>query len=254
MEEYLNEDRFTDLVIWVASQLNQDLNPVALHAAITAMEDRLFATDQSLQQQKQVMLQLRPAVHRNGRYHLKKMMLHAALRLAMLGLLALYGDRMNTSPALQKLQLSRSFAIDVLWQIALERSPKLNGPDMSLSRAAARQEAAEGCPHPMGTEELVQYLQQSLPFLPEDEDTDPETAGWYVVANWLDLDISVNDKPWPSYDGAVSLGDLRNGTLVYVLEAPGYKGLHVSQNVWGRIRWHDGYAWIPMNLMVRISC
>ena len=80
-----------------------------------------------------------------------------------------------------------------------------------------------------------------------------EGTGWYVVANWLDMDILINDAPKPSYEGANPLGTIANGTLVYILNAQGYRGLHASSGVWGRIWWKGAIAWIPMNLLVRIG-
>lgn len=109
---------------------------------------------------------------------------------------------------------------------------------------------------PQGTssaESLPQHLRDALPSASILAQADEATCGWYAVANWLDFSISVNDRPIPSYDGAMVLGTLANGMVIYVLEARGYKGLHVSKGVWGRIVWQDGFAWIPMNLTVKLN-
>lgn len=40
--------------------------------------------------------------------------------------------------------------------------------------------------------------------------------GWYVVANWTDEIIAMNDAPFPDYDGSSTLMYIPNGTVLYV--------------------------------------
>ena len=100
--------------------------------------------------------------------------------------------------------------------------------------------------------QIVEVAQQTLPKTEIRTEYNGTGAGWYVVANWQDFCVNVNDEPRATYDGAHELGTIPNGTLVYVLSAPGYRGLHVSGGVWGRVLWKGGIAWVPMNLLIRV--
>ena len=164
----------------------------------------------------------------------EKLTLQAAFRVTMLGLHALYGDRMFESAALKKLRLSHLCHVDRLWKQIINLYPRLNEePDCSLALTAQRRKTFEPVPKLPVTDpsKIIQLFESALP--PSDilATADPSSCGWYVVANWLDFQISVNDSPMPTYDGAMQLTEINNGTIIYVLSAPGYKVLHVSPSV-----------------------
>ena len=100
--------------------------------------------------------------------------------------------------------------------------------------------------------EIAELAERALPTPEERAAYGDVGAGWYVVSNWQDFCVNVNDSPRATYDGARELGTVPNGTLLYVLSAPGYRGLHVSGGVWGRIKWNGSVAWVPMNLLMRV--
>lgn len=119
LEDAMDEENFMDAVIYTAAQLNQDVNPLSLHSVLTDYENSLFSSDYWLERYRDFLLRLRPVLNKQGNYNMKKLMLQAALRVTMLGLHALYGDRMHDSEALKKLRLSRVCSIGVLWELSL---------------------------------------------------------------------------------------------------------------------------------------
>lgn len=254
MEDALDEDTLLSVTIWTAAVIEQSIDPLALHAALTEYEERLAATDGWFNQIHFFFDQLRPVPHSDGRVHVKKLFLHAAFRLTLLALHALYGDRMLESPALKKLRISHICRMDVFWKYAVNLSPRIAGADFSHVREAARQKAVMG-PKPSTADPalLAEQFRALMPDAQAMAESDPETRGWYIAANWMDVRTSVNDGPLSTHDGAEQLAEIPNGTVVYVLSAPGYNGLHVSKGVWGKILWQGRPAWLPMNLMVKID-
>ena len=257
LEEHLSVQEMVLLVGWMVTALNQDVHPQRIHDALNVMEEAVFPKDSEAEKLACFFRGLRPRAKSADDHDLKLLRLQAALRVSFLGLHALCGDRMNDSAALKVLRLSRVCHMSELWSMVSEVSPRINGRDFSHVHAAMlaqeKKDRAEPLPGDRLLAQTETLFRQALP--PEkirNEHAD-DTAGWYIVANWTDLTISVNTYPRPSYDGGVKLGDLENGTLVYVLSAPGYRGLHVSANVWGKILWQGRLAYIPMNLMVKLQ-
>ena len=256
LEEHLTVDELLQLVGWMAAALDQDVHPRLIHRALDALEDEAFREDPVLEGQAEFFRSLRPAAGRETD-DLKQLRLRAALRLTLLGLHALYGDHMNDSEALRVLRSSRACHAETLQLMAAERSPRLSGDNFSHVLAAERVLQEENAPQTLSGEALLGSAAACFRgALPEKAVLAARTgpnAGWYIVANWTDLSISVNARPLPSYDGGEKQGELENGTLVYVLSAPGYRGLHVSAGVWGLIQWKGQPAYIPMNLTVRLK-
>lgn len=254
LEDSLDEDNLLSITIWTAAVIEQSIDPMELHTALTEYEQRLVATDIWFNQLSYFFSQLRPAHVPDGKVHTKKLFLQAALRVTFLALHALYGDRMLESTALKKLRISHVCRIDVFWKYAVNLSPRIMGADFSHVREAARQKDTMGpAPSTADPTLLAEHFRARMPDAQDMAESDPETRGWYIAANWMDVRTSINDSPMPTYEGAKQLAEITNGTVVYVLSAPGYNGLHVSKGIWGKIIWQGRPAWLPMNLMVKIS-
>ena len=262
LEDNLDPEKLLHITVWTAFALDRDMNPLSLHAALTTMEDAIVSegSDAEFAELYDFFVSLRPAGQDAELVHQKKLFLQAALRFSMLGLHALYGDRMIVSTALTKLRACRYCDPAMLWDAASSFAPRVNdgeglGWQPSLRGRQYARESVSSKPAEKAdpVPALTSIASTALP--PEEVRAahGGEGAGWYVVANWLDFDIYVNDVPRPTYDDAHELGKLSNGTLVYVLNAEGYQGLHASGGVWGSIWWHGVIAWIPMNLMIRID-
>ena len=260
MEESLDEHRLMYMTLWFSSVIHDEIDPLVIHQAITDLEEDICNgnCDFEFKAQYRFFRSLRPPGDDKG--DARKLHLQAALRLTMLGLHATYGDRMTESSALKRLRSSRLCNPDTLWAKAMTLAPRLDAGSFS-PRLAAKQRAIEAKAETPGqgqsgdalVEEIADLAAAALP--PEDlrRSASAENAGFYVVSNWLDFSISVNDSPRSTYQGAKELGSLPNGRLVYVQYAPGYQGLRVSPGVWGKISWRGGTAWIPMNLLTRLE-
>ena len=93
------------------------------------------------------------------------------------------------------------------------------------------------------------WLQQSQSYSPAPA---AEGDGWYAVANWTDEYICMNDRPMASYDGSHTLADIPNGTILYITEAPNYKGLHWSAGQWGHTEYGGQTGYVPLNMTVKL--
>ena len=264
MEESLEPENLLHITAWTASALDRDMNPLSIHQALTELEKGINrgGTDSEFAELYGFFASLRPGEQELSQLHQQKLFLQAAFRFSMLGLHALYGDRMTESSALIRLRACRFCEPDMLWSAVSSIVPGAN--EYGFHRDAASTEQHEGGetePTEIATPSeadnpvrLIASLAKTA--LPPDEVRaryQDDGAGWYAVANWLDADILVNDAPKPTYDGSNALGTVENGSLVYVLSGQGYRGLHASNGIWGRIWWHGTIAWIPMNLLVRID-
>ena len=260
LEEHLDHHGLMYMTLWTLSVLDEVIAPARMHLALTDLEEgiRDMGSDNEFCELYPFFLSLRPAPDAGS--DARKLYLQAAFRFTMLGLHAIYGDRMVASAALDRLRTSRLCDPNTLWDMALIEAPRIHSGGYSPRDVATKRNAGKKA-EPSGPAKNGKALVRALTAAataalpPEDVDwVDPaENAGLYVVSNWLDFSISVNDSPRSTYAGAKELGCLYNGTLVYVLHAPGYQGLRVSPNVWGMIVWHGGRAWIPMNLLTRID-
>jgi len=260
LEEHLDHHGLMYMTLWILSVLDEVIDPTRIHLALTELEEGVhdMGSDDEFCRLYPFFISLRPAP--DAAVDARKLYLQAAFRLTMLGLHAIYGDRMVESAALDRLRSSRLCDPNTLWEMALTEAPRIHSGGFS-SRVVAMKKSAVKEADPPGPEKNGRALVQALAAaataaLPPEEVNrvySGENAGLYVVSNWLDFSISVNDTPRSTYAGAKELGCLYNGTLVYVLNAPGYRGLRVSPNVWGMIAWHGGTAWIPMNLLTRID-
>ena len=260
LEENLDHHGLMYMTLWILSVLDEVIAPARVHLALTNLEEAIRDMDSDIEFRKLYAFfkSLRPAP--DAAVDARKLHLQAAFRLTMLGLHAIYGDRMVESEALDRLRASRLCDPDTLWAMALTEAPRIQDGGYSpralaLKRDSEKESDSPG--QPIDGEALVEALSAAahaaLPSEDENRAYAGDNAGLYVVSNWLDFSISVNDTPRSTYVGAKELGCLYNGTMVYVLYAPDYRGLRVSPNVWGRILWHGEPAWIPMNLLTRID-
>ena len=257
-EEHLTPETLLHIVIWTATAMDPDLNPVPVHRAITALEEELYAAGQDTEyiELYDYFVSIRPPERALEAVNQKKLSALAALRLSMLGLHALYGDRMIQSSALRRLRACRFSDPDTLWEAVRTVAPRVDEYGFGFKRAASLRQRQSAPPRDPGDSALIDEVaamaRRALPPSAAREAHTDEGAGWYVVANWLDFCVNVNDRPRATYDGAREMGTIANGTLLYVLSAPGYKGLHVSGGVWGKIVWQGREAWVPMNLLIKL--
>lgn len=78
-------------------------------------------------------------------------------------------------------------------------------------------------------------------------------AGWYVVANWTDPCVALNDTARATYRGAVLMDQVMNGTPIYVFMASGYEGLNKSSGCWGYTYYHGKFGYVPMTYLIRLK-
>lgn len=262
MEDSLNAESVLNMTVWLASVINEDLNPLAIQRAITMLEDRIHrgGYDSEFSSLYGYFSSIRIPEDVSEASQMKKLYLQAMFRFSMLGLHAIYGDLMLESEALKNLRETRLFDPDTLWDSALEFVPRLRQNGFSFAKAAVKRlEREEPQPPDISAddtallERITETARKALPSVPLREEHADANAGWYVVANWMDFCVNVNDSPRSTYVGARELDTVPNGTLLYVLSAPGYRGLHVSSGVWGKILWQGSIAWVPMNLLIRVK-
>ncbi len=260
MEENLDPGSLLHITVWLSTVMDENMNPLTIHQALSDLEDRVCRSGMDLEFMalSDFFRGLRPVVEKEDMVNMKKLYMHALLRFALLAFHAVYGDQMLTSPALARLRSCRYCDPEIFWKATLEATPRMKENGFSFLRAVRANQQAEKEPARSGTDstDLLKWMNalahSALPSAKVLEEHTGPNAGWYVVANWLDICVNVNDTPYATYDGAKELGTVPNGTLLYVLSAPGYQGLHVSFGVWGKIIWKNTIAWVPMNLLVRI--
>ena len=257
-EENLSPENLLHITAWMAAALDKDMNPLTIHRALSAMEDGIeqAGNDAEFAELYGFFTSLRPKSKDAALIQPNRLFLQAAFRFSMLGLHALYGDRMIDSPALTRLRTCRFCDPEMLWEAVSAITPRAAAQvfyPVSFFRKQAEDAPVEETEGRDPAGELSKVAMATLPPAEVRALYHDAGTGWDVVANWLDIDILINDAPKPSYEGANSLGTAVNGTLVYVLSAQGYRGLHASNGVWGRVWWHGTMAWIPMNLLVRIE-
>lgn len=262
MEEHLTPENLLHMTAWMATALDKDMNPLSIHQALNAMEDEIFqaGTDIEFAELYSFFASLRPGELDAGIVDQNRLFLQAAFRFSMLGLHAIYGDRMLDSEALIRLRTCRFCDPGILWTAVSSIVPRANQYGFRPVAAAVKKDGDVKEDSQAGELEVgdpVTYLrlfgEEALPPAEIRARYHDAGTGWYVVANWLDVDIVVNDAPKASYEGSTSLGTIANGTLIYVLSAQGYRGLHASSGVWGRVWWGGEIAWVPMNTLVHIS-
>ncbi len=261
MEEHLTPDNFLHVVIWLTMVPDENINGVVIHEALTELEERICRNgcDNEFRELYSFFVSLRPNAAVQDASNIKKLFMHAMMRFSMLGFHALYGDMMIESSALSRLRASRVCDPEMLWEAAAAVVPRVKEGLFSFQKATEmRRQDAEACPAVVQDDRALReaVAAAALNALPPGEvrleHTGPN-AGWYVVANWMDFCVNVNDTPRSTYVGARELDTMPNGTLIYVLSAPGYRGMHVSSGVWGKILWKGEIAWVPMNLLVRLD-
>ena len=259
LEEQLSPEKLLDITLWITSVLNRSIHADVFHSAITCLEDQLHAAgdDVEFDALYPCFVSLRPGAAPEAGLPAMGHFLQAVFRFALLGLHAVYGDQMLASPALTVLRSCNLCDPKLLWQAAHATAPGLPARDFSAS--GREQENGRGSTDPgesAAKRKLVagatlsarSALAQAAARLPNGEN-----AGWYVVANWMDSCVNLNDRPQSTYDGAEELGTVPNGCLLFVLSAPGYRGLHSSSGVWGEVIYRDQPGYVPMNLLVRVD-
>ena len=260
MEERLTPENLLFMTIWTSAELDEYMNPQTINDILSSFEDRIYQAggDAEFSCLYDFFCSLRPICEADNQPDGKKLVTQAAFRIAMLGIHAVYGDLMNVSPALQRLRTCSFCNPDTLMEAVLAISPRFKKYGFSFKQAARLRQSDESTEPEQFKEdaELLSEIQTAAErALPSREIRAAQAgvnAGWYVVSDWMDFEVSVNDVPKPTYHGAKQLGTIPNGTILYVLEAPGYQGLHISAGVWGKIVWEDAVAWVPMNLLVKL--
>ncbi len=262
MEESLNEENILYMTVWLSTVIDENVHPRMLHSAITNLEKRIYegGSDTEFASLYDFFTSFRPLEDVLDTCDVKKLVLLALLRISLLGIHAIYGDMMTESPALRQLRACRLNDPDTLWETVLTVVPRLKDGVFSFIRAAEmrRRDAETARMEPLPDDAalldgVAALARGTLPPKETRQEHEGPNAGWYVVANWMDFCVNVNDSPRATYDSARELDTMPNGTLVYVLSAPGYQGLHVSPGVWGKIVWRGEIAWIPMNLLIRLN-
>lgn len=239
----LNPDSILGLAHWLDRQIVQEMEGARLHETITAWEEVWLAEDVQLMPHGDFFRGMRPDLTEPE----NKLRFVAMLRLAWLGMYAVFGRSMS-DPALVSLQSEPACSVEVLWGRRLVDGGLVQHPPQ---REAGRT-YADTFPD-MGTvwQELSDYL-DSVPCPMSADPASRPSDGWYVVANWTDEGICLNDAPAPDYRGARMLTFIPNGSVLYVTMAAGYDGLHKSPGVWGYTAFQSFRGFIPMNLLVRL--
>ncbi|MBQ8161415.1 MAG: hypothetical protein IJ083_11815 [Clostridia bacterium] len=257
LEEHLNADALLDITIWVSEAIDRELLPMTMHHALSQMEDQVIEAGEDVEflEVSPFFLSLRPEWMGGEGMDSQTLFFWAAFRIALLGLHALYGDRMAESPALGKLRLCRFCSPKLLMEAVRDVIPRTRVHRMSLTQMT-REKSREQEAQAPSLQPLESLRSAAVSALPEEEKVQEhmgQGCGWYVVANWMDDCIAVNDAPHATYDGANMVDTMSNGTLVYVMAAEGYRGLHVSPAVWGKVMVKGRLAYVPMNLLVKVT-
>ena len=260
LEEQLSPEKLLYITLWTASVLNRSIHADVLHGAIACLEDQLHAAGDDLEFDAlyPFFVSLRPGAAEKDELPVMGHYLQAVFRFAMLGLHAAYGDQMLSSPVLTVLRSCNFCDPRILWQAARDTAPSLPERDypafirtMGVERDGVDSGEAAAQQQLIASEMLSvrDALAQAASRLPHGSGN----AGWYVVANWMDNCVNLNDRPQSTYDGAEELGTIPNGRLIYVLSAPGYRGLHSSSGIWGKVFFRDQMGYVPMNLLVLVD-
>lgn len=259
LEEHLTPEKVLHMTLWTASVLNHSIHAAVLHGAITHLEEQLHAAgdDWEFDTLYPFFAALRPRDGEENSLPIGGLFLQAVFRFTMLGLHAVYGSQMLSSPALTILRSCTLCDPKLLWQAARSTAPGLREREYSSvpSSGAERKGTAPG--ETALDQQLVESVtlsaQAALAQASSRLPCPGENAGWYVVANWMDTCVNLNDQPCSTYDGAQELGTVPNGQLLFVLSAPGYRGLHDNPGVWGQVLYQNQMGYVPMNLMVRLN-
>jgi len=249
MEEYLTEDRFLCALRWLHDMLDPSLSPVALNSAVTEFENKYLPRDTVMCRYASFFEGLRVS---GSALPGEKLTFLAALRLTLLGMHSIYGDRAHESSALAKLRQSNVCNVNDAWEMAEMRkfNPEYGAPHF--------EKPAEPGDAPSIEKERSFLSASAIDRVYEALPTDTSfikggsANGWYVVANWTDECVSLNDKPWATYVGAKELAQIKNGTLLYVSAAE-YHGIHCSPSLWGYTQYKGIIGCVPLNLMVKIE-
>ena len=179
-----------------------------------------------------------------------------AIRLTWMGLHAIMGWYMD-SPALIRFREHPGCSTDVLLQHNVSVATSISPAPLSQEEQAFEPLAnliADVSSFPDGTSmlKIVQSLISMLP-KPQSETLDCQPFdGWYLVSNWCDDHVCLNDSRKPNFRGATTLEEIPNGTLLYIMEIFDYKGLHNSPDQWGYTVYNGHEGYVPMNLLQRL--
>jgi len=86
-----------------------------------------------------------------------------------------------------------------------------------------------------------------------DRGEENQHQGWYVVANFSDPLIALNDQPGATYKGTTMLTAVPNGAVLWISSATGYNGLRNSPGCWGETSYNGQRGFVPMNLLVKLK-
>ena len=229
--EGLDSDRFRGLCLWLLDKLDPQQDLAASHRAVTRLEELCEEGDAVFS----ALMPFFKAIRGNDRTDgPRRSLFLLAVRLSWLGLHAIFGAHMR--PALKELRADRACGTEALWRAYLliegivEQAPEL--PEAStVTLTFEPRDLPEGAPD-AAAKELAAILIAPPP-VPPDAAYLSRFAGWYVVANWTDPHVALNDTPRPTYSGAQLQTTVPNGTPIYIVMASDYRGLNRSAGNWG---------------------
>lgn len=259
LESDLTPEKVVNAATWIEKQFSKALNPSLLLESLTSFEQAL--NDLEFEQCLPFFSGLRIQTDNNTDFFDFNIFL-CAVRITWLGLHAIYGDEMSHNSALRSLRASMDAAPSRLWQRAhtayTGKPEKWRAPTEAIIPETGMAELSDGedqepacslsAVTPLLQEIRQTVMRQPLPRGQEHQAHD----GWYVVANWTDPHIALNDMPKPTYNGATALSAIPNGTVLYVINISDYNGLHNSSGIWGYTGYRGYEGYVPMNLLVRI--
>ena len=249
----LQADNFRNMVYRFHEMLDQTDSILAAFKALTELEDLCLEQDPVLASCRDFILSLRQAEWKPWQGRNRGFFI-LAWRLSWLSLHAIMGDEMDC-PAMQLLRLNVECRPEHLWDLWMSSSRQMR---FSVLTGAPEDRFLTFTPPEtdIPEEEAAARLAEATTMMPEgsvNAESFRACAGWYVVANWTDDRVSINDLPRPTYHGSKSLATVCNGRAIYVLMASGYLGLNRSPGCWG-LACVDGITgYVPMNLLIRLE-
>ncbi len=264
LEENLTLDTLVSTVTWVESQFAKNVKPFVLSETLTAYEDA--CADWAFEECMSFFKTLRLHISNDVSFYDFNLFL-CAVRITWLGLHTIYGDQMTENITLRQLRTSKAATPEQLWRHAhnaLRGDPlHWEAPTDAIIPDTFVPSAEQNVDIPKPSATVTHDFPDMEPFLHDCKRQANQlilphgnqyTAhdGWYVVANWTDPHIYLNDKPAATYNGARFLSAVPNGAVIYVIDIKEYNGLHNTPAVWGYTRYFGVEGYVPMNLLVRL--
>ena len=252
LEEGLDSDRFRGMCLWLLDKLDPQQDLTASHRAVTQLEE-LCAEDDAI---FSPLLPFFTAIRGNERTDgPRRSLFLLAVRLAWLGLHAIFGEHMWQS--LKELRADRACSNERLWRayLLIEGIGEQAASELPVAPTVTLAFDPREIPGEDVLDKAAMELAAILiapPPVPPDAAYLSRCAGWYAVANWTDPHVALNDTPRPTYSGARLLTIVPNGTPVYIVMASDYRGLNLSAGNWGLTRWNGIWGYVPMTYMMKL--